>query len=108
MIKPIDTDRLMKAVSIGLLGIFFFLVKISNIYTQTYVIEQIDPTKETIRSPITEENEQETERKDRKTVQSVEDRFTISNEITDERLDYIEEIFAAVTKIENETSEADD
>lgn len=98
----------MKAVSIGLLGIFFFLVTMSNVYTETYDIERFAPAKETIRSPITVENEQETERKVRETVQSVEDRFTISDEITDERLAYIEEIFAAVTKIENETSEADD
>src|SRR5690625_381497 len=85
-----------------LLGIFFFLMTFNNVYTKTYDIERINRAKETIRSPITIENEQETERKTRKTSQAVQDRYDISTEITDERIKYVEEIFEALDKMEDE------
>ncbi|WP_330948612.1 HD family phosphohydrolase [Virgibacillus sp. MG-45] len=83
-----------------LLGAFLFLISLDNIYTKTLDIERFNNAKETIRSPITIENEQETERKTREAVQSVEDRFDISTEITAERVAYVEEIFDAITKLE--------
>lgn len=89
-----------------LLGVFFFLVTINNVFTETYDIERFNSAKETIRSPITIENEQETERKTRETVQSVEDRFNISTEITEERVAYVEEIFDAITKLDDEETKS--
>src|SRR5690625_1051232 len=86
------------------LGMFFFLLTINNVYTETYDIERFNRAKETIRSPVTIENEQETKRKTRETVQSVEDRFDISKEITDERIEYVEEVFDALAKLEEEVS----
>jgi len=85
-----------------LLGLFFFIMTMNNVFTETYDIEKFNRAKQTIRSPITIENEQETERKMRETVQSVEDRFSISQEITKERLEYIDEIFDAIVKLEEE------
>src|SRR5699024_3019942 len=76
----------------------------SNVYTETYYNERFDRAKQTIRSPVTIENEQETKRKTRETVQSVEDRFDISEEITDERIEYVEEVFDALAKLEEEVS----
>src|SRR5690625_3890641 len=84
-----------------ILGVFFLLVTKNNVYMETYDIERFDRAKQTIRSPITIENEQETERKVRETVQAVEDRYSISEEITKERLQYIEEIFEATATLEN-------
>ncbi|MRH43088.1 HDIG domain-containing protein [Aquibacillus halophilus] len=81
-----------------LLGFVFFLVTLTNVYTQTYDIERFSNAKETIRSPITIENIKETERQTREAVQSVEDRYNVSNEITQERVDYIEELFDAIEK----------
>src|SRR5690625_70687 len=86
------------------LGLFFFTLTINNVYTETYDIERFDRAKQTIRSPVTIENEQETKRKTRETVQSVEDRFDISEEITDERIQYVEEVFDALSKLEEEAS----
>lgn len=86
------------------LGLFFFTLTINNIYTETYDIERFDRATQTIRSPVTIENEQETKRKTRETVQSVEDRFDISAEITDERIQYVEEVFDALAKLEEEVS----
>src|SRR5699024_10936082 len=85
--------------------IFLFLVTFNNVYTKTYEIERYNRAKETIRSPITIEDEQETERKTRETSQAVQDRYDISTEITEERIKYVEEIFEALSKMEDEVQE---
>ncbi|GIP61607.1 cyclic-di-AMP phosphodiesterase PgpH [Virgibacillus pantothenticus] len=85
-----------------ILGLFFFLIMMDNVQTETYEIERFSRAKETIRSPVTIENKQETERKTRETVQAVEDRYNIDQEITDEQIAYITEIFDAITKLEEE------
>lgn len=85
---------------VTLLGVFFLLLMINHVYTEIYDIERFSRAKQTIRSPITIENEQETERKTRETIQSVEDRYNISEEITTERIEYIEEIFDAIYKLD--------
>lgn len=68
-------------------------------YSRTYDMERFNRAKETIRSPITIENEVETDRKMRETILSVGDRYTIVDEITEEQINYIEEIFDAVHKM---------
>ncbi|WP_099158542.1 HD family phosphohydrolase [Virgibacillus ndiopensis] len=88
-------------IPVVVLGIFFFMLTLNNVFTETYDIERFNYAKETIRSPITIENEKETTRKTRETVQSVEDRFNISNETTDEQIGYINEIFDAIEKLED-------
>ncbi|GAA0602189.1 cyclic-di-AMP phosphodiesterase PgpH [Virgibacillus siamensis] len=90
------------AVAVFLLGVFFFVMTVNNVYTETYNIERFSKANETIRSPITIENKQDTERKTRETVQSVGDRYHISTEITKERLSYVEETFEAVAKVEDD------
>src|SRR5690625_1311975 len=90
-------------IPILILGLFFFLITKNNVHMETYDLERFERAKQTIRSPITIENELETERKIRETDQSVEDRYSISEEISEERLKYIEEIFDAISTIENET-----
>lgn len=49
-----------------LLGVFFFFITLNNVQTEIYDIERFSNASETIRSPITIENEQETERKTRR------------------------------------------
>ncbi|SET61341.1 hypothetical protein SAMN05216389_11728 [Oceanobacillus limi] len=90
------------------LGIFLFMMSLNNVFTETYDIERFTSAKQTIRSPITIENEQETERKTRETVQAVEDRYRISEEVTQEQIGYVEEIFDAISKLEAETNADDD
>ena len=89
----------------AIIGVFFFLITMNNIYTETYDIDRFDRAKETIRSPITIENEIETERKLRETALSVGDRYTTLEEITEEQTDYIEEIFDAIDNLTNQESE---
>jgi len=84
---------------------------VNNVHTETYDIERFSNANTTIRSPITIENEQETERKTRETVQAVQDRYDISNEVTNEQVSFVEELFDAITKLEedlnNETEEGE-
>ncbi|WP_047981461.1 HD family phosphohydrolase [Ornithinibacillus contaminans] len=84
------------------LALYFFVLMINNVYTETYDIEPLTNARQTIRSPITIENEQETVRKTREAVQAVEDRFDISTDVADEQIDYVEEIFTAIDKLESE------
>src|SRR5690625_2991378 len=109
----INTRWLTIVLPVTLLGIFFSFMMMNNVYTEIYDIERFSRAKQTIRSPITIENEQETERKTRETIQSVEDRYNISEEITTERVEYVEEIFDAIYKLDeidtsDELSEEDD
>lgn len=90
-----------------LLGVFFLLVTLGNVFTEKYDIERFNRAKETIRSPITVENEAETRRKVRETVQSIEDRYDVQEDITDEQVEYVREIFDAVSKLEEQPEESD-
>src|SRR5699024_4080722 len=72
-------------------ALILFSSTLSNVFTETYEIEKFASAKQTIRPPNTIENEPETERKTRETIQAVEDRYDISSEITDERIEYVEE-----------------
>ncbi|WP_077621469.1 HD family phosphohydrolase [Sediminibacillus massiliensis] len=95
-------------ISIVILGVFFFFVSLSNVYTETYNIERFGTAKETIRSPLSIENKKETERQIRDAVQAVEDRYNVSGEITDERIGFVNEIFEAVDKMEEAETDNDE
>ncbi|HLR71938.1 MAG TPA: HD family phosphohydrolase [Pseudogracilibacillus sp.] len=88
------------------LGVVFFLFTMNNVYSQTYDLDRFDRAKETIRSPITVENEAETDRKMRETVLSIGDRYSTLDEITEEQINYIEEIFAAVDTLKDSTNKS--
>src|SRR5699024_2371032 len=85
-----------------LLGVFFYLISFSHMYSKTYDIERFNRADETIRLPITIEDEVETDRIMRETIQSVSDRYAIVDDITEEQITYLEEIFDAVDKIYEE------
>lgn len=90
------------------LGVFFLLLTINNVFTETYEIEKFNRSKETIRSPITIENKDETKRKVRETIQSVADRYDVSEELTEERINFLNEIFEAISKIEKDEEDKGD
>ncbi|ASK64416.1 hypothetical protein CFK37_13860 [Virgibacillus phasianinus] len=101
-LKAIKTKWIPIITPMLILGVLFFLMTINNVHTKTYDIERFASAKETIRSPITIENEQETEARTRETVQAVDDHYNISKEINKEQIDYINEIFDAIEKMEDE------
>lgn len=103
-----QTSRLFIIPSVVLLGVFFFFITLDNVNTKTYDINRFSTVKETIRSPITIEDEKETERKTRETVQSVSDRYLVSDEITQERISFVEEIRGAIITLNEEGKEVRD
>ncbi|MBO8156048.1 MAG: HDIG domain-containing protein [Bacillaceae bacterium] len=89
--------------SVIVIGALFYLTAISNVYPETYDLEKYTKAKETIRSPITIEDKDETAESIRKAVQAVEEQYTISESITAERVGYVHEIFdAAETVLSNQ------
>lgn len=90
-----------------LVGILVFLILLDNVRTDTYDVTRFSIAEETIRSPITIENKPETDRKVREAVNGIPDRFRISEEVTDERLNYIREIFEALHTVKEENQELD-
>ncbi|WP_231572064.1 HD family phosphohydrolase [Pontibacillus halophilus] len=94
------------SVAIVLLGGLLFLLSFTNVSTQSYDVEKYELAKETILSPITVEDTEETNQKRSQASQSVQDIYTVSREITLERIDYIEEIFQAVTTVQEEQADS--
>ncbi|GGM31267.1 cyclic-di-AMP phosphodiesterase PgpH [Paraliobacillus quinghaiensis] len=107
-IYRISNKSLQLALAIAFIGVVFLISTLSNVYTETYEIERFSNAKKTIRSPITIEDTQETERRRRQAVQSVEDRYSISNEITKERINYIHELFDGISTVQESPIELDD
>src|SRR5699024_4802424 len=101
-LRKIETRWITIFLPVLLLGIFFFCMTLNNVFTETYDLDRFNKSKETIRSPITIENEEETNRKTKETYQSYEDRYTSQYEITEEQIAYVNEIFDAVTNMEEE------
>lgn len=87
-------------------SIFFFFISLNNVYTETYDLQRFATANTTIRSPVTIENEAETERKTREAVQQIGDRYSISEQVNNERIGYSEEIFDAVLALDEEEEEA--
>lgn len=94
--------RLIVLLTILLQAVFFFFITLNNVYTETYDLQRFANANTTIRSPITIENEQETERKVRAADQQVEDRYSISEQVNNESIGQIEEIFDAVLTLNEE------
>ncbi|MCP3030352.1 HDIG domain-containing protein [Halobacillus sp. A1] len=87
-----------------LLALFFLLLSFSNVHTETYNLEKFSVAHETIRSPVTIENERKTEQRVREATLDVEDRYQLSMEVAEERLAYIEEVFEAVGEVNQSES----
>ncbi|MRG86629.1 HD family phosphohydrolase [Salinibacillus xinjiangensis] len=86
-------------ICIILIGLFFFVMAAPNLQPQSYEIEEFTEAQETIYSPVTIEDQKETESKIQRAVQAVDEQYTISDQITQDRMEYINEIFDAAEKI---------
>lgn len=86
--------------SLLLLGVVMFLMAFSNVQTKTYDIQRFERAKETIMSPISIEDKQKTEERRREAVESVDDIYSVNQSISAKRINYIKEIFGAVSAVE--------
>ena len=80
---------------VTVIGLFFFLMATSNVQPDTYEIEKFTEAKQTIYSPVTVTNQKETDAKIQEAVQAVDEQYTISESITEQRIEYIQEVFDA-------------
>ncbi|MGR9049327.1 HD family phosphohydrolase [Halobacillus faecis] len=95
-------SKLLYALPAFAVAVYFFALAIPNVYTQTYELEKYSTAPETIRSPITIENKQKTEQQLRAVTQAVEDQYTISEDIAEERLNMISEIYDVVKETKSQ------
>jgi len=86
--------------SLLLLGVVMFLMVFSNVQTKTYDIQRFETAKETIMSPVNIEDEQKTDERRREAIDSVEDIYSVNQAITAKRINYIKEMFGAVSAAE--------
>lgn len=108
--KPIQVT-----LTLLIIGVTITLATLSNVYTETYEIERYSISSDTIQSPVTVEDTRETERRKRESLSAVEDRYLITAEIAEERINYIDELFGVietvnlpVKHVEVETEEAEE
>ncbi|GEN52031.1 hypothetical protein [Halobacillus faecis] len=97
-----NQSKLLLALPAFVVAVFFFALAIPNVYTQTYELEKYSTAPETIRSPITIENKQKTEQQLRAVTQAVEDQYTISEDIAEERLNMVSEIYDVVEEAKSQ------
>ncbi|WP_440895878.1 HD family phosphohydrolase [Amphibacillus sp. Q70] len=95
-------------ITLIIIAIAIFLATLSNVYTETYEIERYSAANETIQSPISIEDTKETERRQREVLQAVEDRYLISEDVTEERIDYINELFDVIESVDQSSSSEED
>ncbi|MEJ8766265.1 MULTISPECIES: HD family phosphohydrolase [unclassified Oceanobacillus] len=102
------TSLFLIVVAVFIQSIFFFFISLNNVYTETYDLQRFATANTTIRSPVTIENEVETERKTREAVQQIGDRYSISEQVNNERIGYSEELFDAVLSLNDESNKTKD
>ncbi|MGP4061670.1 HD family phosphohydrolase [Halobacillus sp. H74] len=101
----LHSSKVVLALPALVVAVFFFVLAASNVHTQTYSLEKYSTAPETIRSPITIENEKKTEQQIREVTQSVDDRYSISEDITEERVSMVREVFEVVKETEYDAEE---
>ncbi|MYL33432.1 HDIG domain-containing protein [Pontibacillus yanchengensis] len=100
-IKWVQNTWLQVGVTLLILATALFFMSFSNVQTKTYDVEQFEKAEETILSPITIEDKVKTDEKRSQAFQSVEDIHTVSTEVISKRVNYINDIFNAVSTIES-------
>lgn len=92
--KPIQVT-----LTLLVIGVTITLATLTNVYTETYEIERYSISSDTIQSPITIEDTKETERRKRESLNAVEDRYLISAEVAEERINYVSELFDVIETV---------
>lgn len=92
--KPIQVT-----LTLLVIGVTITLATLTNVYTETYEIERYSISSDTIQSPITIEDTRETDRRKRESLNAVEDRYLISAEVAEERINYVSELFDVIETV---------
>jgi cyclic-di-AMP phosphodiesterase PgpH len=87
------------------LGLFLFAVLYDQAKPHQYELRLFDIAPETIRSPITIEDKETTERLKKEAADKVTDIYTLKKEYAENRVDLISSLFTTIVEIQNEAKE---
>jgi cyclic-di-AMP phosphodiesterase PgpH len=98
--------RFLPYIILILLAFIMFGLLYHHVEPKQYNIQLFDISKETIRSPITIEDKESTEKKKREAAESVADVYTLKKEYAENRVDLMSSVFATILEIQAETVES--
>lgn len=85
-----------------LIGVILFLTLYGNVKPEKLNVQLFSVADQTIRSPITLEDKESTEKKKEEAKNQVQDVYVVNKEIAQNRVDLISSIFDSVTEVNNE------
>lgn len=85
-----------------LLGVILFFTLYGNVKPEKLNVQLFSVADQTIRSPITVEDKESTEKKKEEAKNQVQDVYVVNKEIAQNRVDLISSIFDSVTEVNNE------
>ncbi|MEH7443109.1 HD family phosphohydrolase [Bacillus sp. JJ1122] len=88
-----------------LIGIVMYSAMYSNVKPEKLNLELFSVAEQTIRSPITIEDKESTEKSRREAVEQVKDIYSVKKEYTQNRVDLVTSIFDSVSEVNDEAEE---
>ncbi|MER2059859.1 MAG: hypothetical protein ABTA16_13625, partial [Niallia sp.] len=85
-----------------LIGVILFFTLYGNVKPEKLNVQLFSVADQTIRSPITAEDKESTEKKKEEAKNQVQDVYVVNKEIAQNRVDLISSIFDSVTEVNNE------
>jgi cyclic-di-AMP phosphodiesterase PgpH len=104
-VKSLKTFRFLHVLIYIGMAVVMFLSMYSNIKPEKINLELFGVSEKTIRSPITIEDKQSTEKKRQEAAEQVEDVYTLKKEYAENRVDLIRSIFDSVQEVNQEFSQ---
>lgn len=93
---------LFKIILFVLIGVILFFTLYGNVKPEKLNVQLFSVADQTIRSPITVEDKESTEKKKEEVKNQVQDVYVVNKEIAQNRVDLISSIFDSVTEVNNE------
>ncbi|GKU81305.1 HD family phosphohydrolase [Niallia sp. NCCP-28] len=100
--KNLMHASLMKIILFLLIGIVLFFTMFSNVKPEKLVVNLFTVADQTIRSPITIEDKESTEKKKEESKNQVQDVYVVNKEIAQNRVDLVSSIFDSVSEVNRE------
>lgn len=95
----------MRVLLFVLLGIIMYATMFSNVRPEKLELSLFSVAEQTIRSPVTIEDKESTEKKKKEAENQVEDVYVVKKEIAQNRVDLITSIFDTVSEVNEEAAE---
>lgn len=104
-IKNFLGETLFRIVLFLILGLILFVAMYSNVKPEKLDLTLFSVADQTIRSPITVEDNESTERKRKEALNNVQDVYILKKEYTQNRVDLITSIFDSVSEVKDEIAD---